>query len=156
LGDARATDMGRQGELNVGQLVRQRYDDRAVLIGFTTHDGTVTVATEWDGPAELKRVRPSLESSVERVFHDTGVPKFLLDLGGHRSALSGFRAPLLERAIGVIYRPDTERASHYFHVQLLDQFDMVIHVDRTRGVEPLERSSSWQPSEPAETYPTGL
>jgi len=148
--------MGQRGELNVGQLVRQQYGRRALLVGLTTHDGTVTAATEWDGPAELKRVRPSLPSSVERVCHESGLPRFLLELDAHRSVLAGFRTPHLERAIGVIYRPETERQSHYFHTQLLDQFDVLMHFDRTRAVEPLDRSGSWHSAEPSETYPTGL
>jgi len=156
LGDARATEMRERGELNVGQLIRDRYPNASVLVGFTTHDGTVTASTEWDGPAELKQVRPSLPSSVERIFHDTDVPQFLLDLRGKRAALDPLHSPRLERAIGVIYRPDTERASHYFHVRLVDQFDAVIHWDHTRAVEPLERTAHWRALEPAETYPTGL
>jgi erythromycin esterase-like protein len=156
LGDARATEMGQHGELNVGQLVRERYGADAVLIGFTTHDGTVTAATDWDGPAELKRVRPSLPDSVERLLHDTGQPRFLLDIRRNRPMLAALEEPRLERAIGVIYRPETERASHYFHVQLVNQFDAVIHIDHTRAVEPLERSVAWRAPEPAETYPSGL
>ena len=157
LGDARATEMGwQQGEVNVGQLVRMRYGDDSRLIGFTTHIGTVTAATEWDGPAELKRVRPSLESSVERILHESGVPKFLVDLRARRPEIAEFAMSFLERAIGVIYRPDTERVSHYFSVRLLDQFDTIIHVDDTRAVEPLERTVHWQSIEPVETYPSGL
>jgi erythromycin esterase-like protein len=156
LGDARATEMGGRGELNVGQLVRERYGRAALLVGFTTHDGTVTAASDWDAPAELKRVQPSAPSSVERLFHETGVSRFILDLRRHRSALAGLSRPRLERAIGVIYRPETERASHYFHATLLDQFDAVIHFDRTRAVEPLERTAAWQSGEPAETYHTGM
>lgn len=156
LGDARATEMGQHGELNVGQLVRERYGADAVLIGFTTHEGTVTAATDWDGAAELKRVRPSLPASVEHVGHETRLPRFFLDIRRNRRALAALEEPRLERAIGVIYRPETERASHYFHVQLVDQFDAVIHVDHTRAVEPLERSAAWRAPEPAETYPSGL
>jgi len=155
LGNAGATEMSRRGEFNVGQLVKTRFGDAARLIGFTTHEGTVTAAGEWDGPAELKRVRPSLPGSIEQVLHETEIPRFFLDLKGHRRALDAFQHPYLERAIGVIYRPETERMSHYFETRLLDQFDSVIHIDRTRGVEPLERSSGWS-AEAAETYPTGL
>ena len=155
LGNAGATEMGRRGELNVGQLMRTRFGTSARLIGFTTHDGTVTAASEWDGPAELKRVQPSLPGSIEHVLHETEIPRFFLDLRGHRRALDAFQHPYLERAIGVIYRPETERMSHYFQTRLLDQFDSVIHIDRTRGVEPLERNSEWS-GEAAETFPTGL
>jgi len=155
LGNAGATEMGRRGELNVGQLVRTRFGTSARLIGFTTHDGTVTAASEWGGPAELKQVKPSLPGSIEQVLHETEVPRFFLDLRGHRRSLDGFQHSYLERAIGVIYRPETERMSHYFETRLLDQFDSVIHIDRTRAVEPLERSSHWS-GEAGETYPTGL
>jgi erythromycin esterase-like protein len=156
LGDARATEMSQRGECNVGQLVRERHPGEAFLVGGTTHTGTVTAATEWDGPAELKHVRPSLPSSLERILHDTGIPQFLLHLRENRSRLAALEAPRLERAIGVIYRPETERYSHYFHTRVLDQFDALLHWDRTTAVEPLEHSIAWKPSEPAETYPTGL
>ena len=156
LGDARATEMTERGELNVGQLVRERYTNAAFLVGFTTHDGTVTAATEWDGPAELKTVRPSLSSSIERLCHDTAVTQFVLDLRSGQRELPLLALPRLERAIGVIYRPETERASHYFHARLANQFDGVIHIDHTRAVEPLERTADWREREPAETYPSGL
>jgi erythromycin esterase-like protein len=156
LGDARATEMSRRGEWNVGQLVRERYPRQSFLLGFTTHVGTVTAATEWDGPAELKRVRPSLPGSLERLLHDAGTPQFLLNLRDDRRGLSALEPTRLERAIGVIYRPETERYSHYFDTHVLDQFDALIHWDRTTAVEPLERSVEWNEAEPAETYPTGL
>jgi erythromycin esterase-like protein len=154
LGDARFTEMGERGELNVGQLVRERFGRDAVNLGFTTHTGTVTAATDWDGPAERKRVRPSLPESYERVFHDAGVPRFLLLLGDF--APPALKEPRLERAIGVIYRPDTERASHYFHARLPQQFDAVVHFDETRAVEPLERVAPPVVGELAETYPSGV
>ena len=154
LGDARATEMGQRGELNVGQLVREHYPGAAMLVGFTTHTGTVTAASQWDGPAERKYVRPSLRRSVEGLFHETSVPQFVLDL--RRPELALLRSPRLERAIGVIYRPETERASHYFNVRLVEQFDAVIHIDHTRAVEPLERTALWHEGEAAETYPSGL
>jgi erythromycin esterase-like protein/adenine/guanine phosphoribosyltransferase-like PRPP-binding protein len=156
LGDARATDMGKSGELNVGQLVRQHFREDAVNIGFTTHTGTVTAASEWDGPPERKHVRASLPGSYERLFHDSGVGRFLLPLardGALADALAGSR---LERAIGVLYVPRTERESHYFRATLAEQFDFVIHIDETRAVEPLERSAGWEAGEMAETYPSGL
>jgi len=137
VGNAGATEMGRRGELNVGQLVKNRFGAAARLIGFTTHDGTVTAASQWDGPAELKRVQPSLPGSIEQVLHETDIPRLFLDLRGHRRALDAFLHPYLERAIGVIYHPETERMSHYFETRLLDQFDSVIHIDHTNGVEPL-------------------
>ena len=153
LGDARATQMGTMGEINVGQLVRERFGDDAVSIGFTTHAGSVTAAPRWDSPAELMMVRPSAPGSYERLFHDTGLDAFALDLRGANRALVG--QPMLERAIGVVYRPATERQSHYFMASLADQFDIVIHVDETRGVEPLEL---WwrRDADLPETWPTGV
>jgi erythromycin esterase-like protein len=156
LGDARATEMGEGGELNVGQLVREKYGSRAVLVGFTTHTGTVTAATEWDGPAHRRHVRPALPGSYEKVFHDTGIPRFLLPLRTDPALAAAALAPRLERAIGVLYVPETERRSHYFHARLSEQFDFVLHFDETRAVEPLERTALWESGEVAETYPTGL
>jgi erythromycin esterase-like protein len=153
LGDARATQMGVQGELNVGQLARDRFGGAVQSIGFTTHTGSVTAAKDWDQPAELMAVRPSLPGSYERLFHDTGLPAFVLDLAGPVSAV--LRGPRLERAIGVIYRPATERHSHYFIASLPDQFDLVIHYDETRAVEPLELWSRPTADVP-DTFPTGV
>jgi erythromycin esterase-like protein len=153
LGDARATGMGQHGELNVGQLVRQRRGSDAVLVGFTTHHGTVTAASNWDGPAERKRVRPALAGSCEAVFHDTQISRFLLRC---REAEQPLIHPRLERAIGVIYRPDTERDSHYFHARLAEQFDAVLHFDETQAVEPLERTAEWEAGEVPETFPFGV
>lgn len=156
LGDARATDMSRRGEWNLGQLLREQYADKVVSIGFTTHEGTVTAASEWDAPAERMRVRPSLPGSYERLFHETGIPRFWLDFEKHGTVAGRLRARALERAIGVIYRPDTERESHYFNACLPDQFDGIVHIDHTRAVEPLERSVEWKAGEVEETYPTGI
>jgi erythromycin esterase-like protein len=157
LGDARATEMGDRGELNLGQLVRQRYgDDAAYLVGFTTHTGTVTAASDWGDPAERKAVRPGREDSYEGLLHATGIPRFWLDLRDDAPLARLLASPRLERAIGVIYRPETERQSHYFHAQLADQFDAVIHIDETRALEPLERTAAWEAGEPAETYPSGV
>jgi erythromycin esterase-like protein len=153
LGDARATQMGQRGEFNVGQLVRERYGRDAVLVGFTTHHGTVTAASDWGGTAERKRVRPALAGSYEEMFHHTGVAQFLLTLRKDDKATKGLREPKLERAIGVIYRPDTERMSHYFWARLPDQFDAVLHFDETRAVEPLERNAEWDAGEVPETFP---
>src|SRR6266581_1818044 len=149
LGDARATYMSDYGELNVGQLVREHYGPAAVLIGFTTYEGTVTAASDWDGPAERKRVRPALDDSYEASFHDADIPNFLLPLRGPDS--EAFRDSRLERAIGVIYLPQTERQSHYFEARLSDQFDAVIHFDETHALEPLERYALWESGEPPET-----
>ena len=153
LGDARATQMGTMGEINVGQLAREQFGDQVTSIGFTTHTGSVTAAHQWDSPAELMMVRPSLPESYERLFHDTGLGSFVFDLRGSQGAV--VRQPMLERAIGVIYRPRTERESHYFMASLADQFDVVIHVDETRGVEPLEL---WwrRDADLPETWPSGV
>ncbi|HEX6732103.1 MAG TPA: erythromycin esterase family protein [Pyrinomonadaceae bacterium] len=156
LGDARATRMGQEGEWNVGQLVRERHPGDAKLIGFTTYQGTVTAASNWDAPAERKRVRPALDSSYETLFHEVGMSRFLLTFGIADHAASALSEPLLERAIGVIYRPETERASHYFQARLSSQFDAVLHFDETRAVEPLERTSEWETGEVPETFPTGI
>jgi erythromycin esterase-like protein len=156
LGDARATEMGEEGELNVGQLVRERFGREALLVGFTTHQGTVTAAHDWDGPAERMRVVPALPGSVEALFHDVALPRFFLPLRDPGEALGNLREPRLERAIGVVYRPATERVSHYFHARVAEQFDCVVHLDRTRAVEPLERTARWREPEPPETYPSAL
>ena len=156
LGDARATYMGEYGELNVGQLVRQRYGRDSVLVGFTTYTGTVTAASDWDEPAERKRVRAGLEGSYEKLFHEVEIPNFLLALRDGGQTATALRGPRLERAIGVIYLPQTERHSHYFDARLPDQFDAVIHWDETRALEPLERQEIWEAGEPPETFPTGM
>ena len=156
IGDARATSMGREGELNVGQLVRERYDRDVELVGFSTYTGTVTAASDWDEPHERKRVRPALEGSYEALFHDTGLANFLLTLHEDNKAVKGLSGPRLERAIGVIYRPQTERISHYFKARLPEQFDAVIHFDKTRAVEPLDRTELWDVGEAPETFPSAL
>jgi erythromycin esterase-like protein len=157
LGDARATAMSKRHELNVGQLVREQFGRQEVFsIGFTTYAGTVTAASDWGEPAECKRVRPGLPGSYEELFHAVGVPDFWLDLRAENRATELLREPRLERAIGVIYLPKTERWSHYFDARLPDQFDVIIHLDETRALEPLERSSQWDRGELPESYPTGL
>jgi erythromycin esterase-like protein len=121
---------------------------------MTTYEGEVTAAHEWDEPAALRSVRPSLAGSYERLFHDSGVGSFVLPLGAPDVGRT-FAGPRLERAIGVLYRPETERASHYFMARLPDQFDVLVHVDRTRALEPLERWGRHEVDLP-ETYPTGV
>ncbi len=155
VGDARETEMGARGELNVGQLARQRYAGDCLLVGLTTHDGRVTAATDWGDPPERKHVRPALQGSHEALLHEVAMPQFWLDTADPR-VHDTLRVARLERAIGVIYRPDTERQSHYFDARLGDQFDAVIHLDRTRALEPLERTSTWDRGEPPETFPTGV
>jgi erythromycin esterase-like protein len=156
LGDARATYMADYGELNVGQLVRQRYGGDAILIGFTTYKGTVTAASDWDGPAERKRVRPALAESYETLFHESVGSNFLLTIRTNEAGAKAVRQPRLERAIGVVYLPQTERQSHYFDARLAEQFDAVIHFDETEALEPLERHALWETGEPPETFPTGM
>ncbi|AEM84766.1 erythromycin esterase family protein [Streptomyces violaceusniger] len=153
LGDARATESAMRGELNVGQLVREGHADDCRLLGFTTYTGTVTAADDWGSPAARKRVRPALAESVEELFHGAGEKEFLLDFGRAPLARGRLTSALLERAIGVIYRPDTERQSHYFLARVADQFDAVIHIDETRALEPLERTAGWERGEAPETYP---
>ena len=156
VGDARETELGQSGELNVGQLVRERSGSDAFLIGFTTYTGTVTASSDWDAPAELRRVRPALPGSYEALFHDVATPRFLLMLAEGSPAAAELAEPRLERAFGVIYRPESERLSHYFHARLPGQFDAVLHFDETRAVEPLERNAEWAPDEVPETYPSAL
>jgi erythromycin esterase-like protein len=156
IGDARATTMGDSGEWNVGQLSRERFGDEAVLVGFSTYAGTVTAASDWDAPAERKRVRPGMPGSWEALFHGIGVSDFLLSFKGEGPVIEALNQIRLERAIGVIYRPETERVSHYFEARLPSQFDALIHFDQTRAVEPLDGTSGWDLGEPPETYPTGV
>jgi erythromycin esterase-like protein len=156
LGNARATEMNERGEFNLGELVRERYGRESVHIGFTTYTGTVTAASDWDEPAERKQVRPALPGSYEALLHAAGHDGFWLEFAKHPKLAAELREPSrLERAIGVIYRPETERVSHYFHARLPDQFDAVLHFDVTRAVEPLERRAH-EPAEMDETFPTGL
>lgn len=156
IGDARATEVSQMGEWNVGQLARELYGDSARLIGFSTHNGWVTAASEWDGPAERKQVQPAISGSYEDVFHRAGIGRFMLPLRGDSPARQALMEQRLERAIGVLYLPRTERQSHYFHAQLPKQFDAVLHFDRTDAVQPLETTSHWKSGEAPETYPVGV
>ena len=155
IGDARATEIGAQGEWNLGELARKAYGDAVRLIGFSTYEGFVTAASEWDGPAEHKRVRPGLPGSYEELLHGTNIERFLLLLRQDpiRDILPQSK---LERAIGVLYLPRTERHSHYFSAHLARQFDALIHIDRTTAVRPLDRGGGWHGDEPPETYPGGF
>lgn len=148
LGDARATELGDDGQLNLGQLVREQFPGHSCTIGFTTDSGTVTAADQWDEPAQTMTVRPALPGSVEALFHQAG-GDFLL----RADELPAER--LLHRAIGVIYRPATERQSHYFMARPADQYDALIHIDRTTALEPLEVVAEPAGAE-SETYPDGL
>jgi erythromycin esterase-like protein len=142
LGDARATDAGRVGEVNLGQLVRQRERRETFAIGFTTYAGEVTAASSWGGPAERKRVRPALSGSWEALLHERGADRLVLD----PATLAGER---LQRAIGAVYEPETELVSHYVHARIAEQFHAVVHIDETQALEPLDVTSEWAAAEPA-------
>lgn len=157
IGDARATELGDQGELNIGQLMHEYHGSDAVSVGFSTYSGTVTAASDWGGAAECKHIRPGHPDSYETVFHNTGIPGFLLTLRDSGRAAESLRWGLLERAIGVIYLPETERISHYFYARLPDQFDAIIHIDETNAVRPLETMAEEEVSElEEETFPSGM
>lgn len=160
IGDARATEMGYSGDFNIGQLVRERYGKLALNIGFTTYTGTVTASSNWDEPGQRQYIRPAIPESYESLFHETGLSAFLLIFDKHNlmnhNLTKRLHTPLLERAIGVIYRPETERESHYFTASLSDQFNAVIHFDETHALEPLDSSEHWLNDEKPETYPFGF
>jgi len=161
LGDARATQMGLQGEWNVGQLARERWGTEVLSVGFTTYRGTVTAAAAWDEPAHRRRVRDGLPGSCEALCHETAhvlrEPGFWLPLRGHAAQDELLDHRRLQRAIGVVYLPSSERASHYFEARLPAQFDALVHLDETRALEPLEPAAGWiAGEEPPETYPSGL
>jgi len=153
LGDAAATEMGRRGEWNVGQLVRRVFAGNSFLAGFTTSTGSVAAASDWDAPVELKSIRPPLAGSCEELLRETGISEFFLLLGNGGRIDEALARPRLQRAIGVIYRPDTERISHYFHASLSRQFDALLHFDETSAVAPLDRNSGWHEPDAPETYP---
>ena len=158
IGDARATELGDVGELNLGQLVRERWPGESVLVGFTTYTGTVTAASDWGGAGELKTVRPALPGSYEELFHEVGAPRFLLAFAEAGEAAEALSDRRLQRAIGVVYRPETERQSHYLRAWLSRQFDAVLHFDQTTAVEALEPPEEQEPAEeePPETFPSAL
>src|SRR5918998_1260018 len=160
LGDARATEMGVVGELNVGQLMRERHPHETYGIGFTTYEGTVAAAAEWDSPARQRRVLPGLPGSYEDLLHQASAiaeTDLMLDLRNQGAAMEALAEPRLERAIGVIYKPATERFSHYFHAILPRQFDAVLHIDRTSAVQPLDADPGFEaPDETPETWPFGV
>jgi erythromycin esterase-like protein len=150
VGDARATSMGAErGELNLGQLARERHGDAVRIVGFTTHAGTVTAASDWDAPAQCRQVRPSLPGSVERLLHEAGIGRGVLDLRG-----GVLRDERLQRMIGVIYRPEGERQSHYLTARPGEQFDALVHVDETTALQPLERLP--QVEGRPDTVPSGM
>lgn len=141
IGDARSTEMGRRGELNIGQLCAEHFGADSYRIGFGTHTGTVAAADNWDEPVRIMEVNPSIYGSHERACHESGISRFLLPLGGVRGAL-GEEARASERAIGVIYRPETEMLSHYFEAELDTQFDEYVWFDESRAVTPFERAQA--------------
>ena len=156
IGNAEFTEMGQvRGEHNIGQLARERFGDNAALIGFGTDRGTVAAASDWNGPMEIKRVKPSRDNSYEGSSRDAGIPAFFLETGpGQKKHIRDALAePLLERAIGVIYRPETELLSHYFQAELSRQFDAWIWFTETQAVAAHGEA---HPHGPDETYPFGL
>ncbi|MBA3395049.1 MAG: erythromycin esterase family protein [Deltaproteobacteria bacterium] len=159
VGDARATELGDSGQLSLGQLMRQRHPDEVALVGFTTHTGTVECAYDWDEPGAVEDVRPSLPGSWEELFHEIGIPRFMITSSALRRVV-GDEVTRLHRAIGVVYRPKTERRSHYYDARLADQYDLIVHVDETSAVEPLEPDdkpvTAREAHELPETYPTGM
>jgi erythromycin esterase-like protein len=137
-GDARMTEMGKSGELNVGELMRKSNDGNSILIGFTTYTGEVTAASQWGEEGKTMKVRPAIAGSYSNLFHQTRVPNFLLIFRGNERLTQELSRPRLERAIGVTYLPETERQSHYFQAQMAKQFDAIIHLDTTKAVTPLD------------------
>jgi protein-L-isoaspartate(D-aspartate) O-methyltransferase len=155
VGDSQFMEMSARGEYNIGHLCRQTFGSSVYAIGFGTHSGEVAAASDWDGPMEIKTVQPSLSGSYERVCHDVGMENFLLPLGTEATAGvdESLKNPRLERAIGVIYRPETERQSHYFQAILPGQFDEYVWFDNTHAVTPLHTSML---QGLPDTYPFGI
>ena len=155
VGDSAATEMALRGEHNIGHLCRQEFGGSAYLVGFGTNSGTVAAASDWDGPMEIKKVQPALPKSYERLCHASGHPRFMLGLRNRAELTSaqGLGKPQLERAIGVVYRPETERASHYFQAILPRQFDEYVWFDDTRAVTPFDTAEL---AGLPDTYPFGL
>jgi erythromycin esterase-like protein/predicted phosphoribosyltransferase len=156
IGNASATEMAWRGEYNIGQLVREKYGNDCLLIGFSTSSGHVTAADNWDGPALRKKINPPFPGSYEEVFSSLACKQFLVDLRLKNEATDLLRESRLQHAIGVVYRPETERESHYFFSQLTEQFDFLIHFDKTSVLHPLESMPHWHRGDMDETYPYGL
>jgi erythromycin esterase-like protein len=159
LGDGRATEKREDRLVTVGQLLRQQHGAETVLVAFTTHRGTVTAASEWDGPPEIKKLRPAFSGSFEALFHDTQIARFMISSRGHEKVLEVFRKDRPERSIGAIYHsetPEAERAAHYFIACLAEQFDAVLYFDETRAIEPLEFTRGETTVEAPLTYPFGV
>lgn len=157
VGDARATHQGERGEFNIGQLVKAKHGALSYALGFSTAVGTVTAASDWGGSAECKNIRPPLKDSYELLFSEANYPAFFLLLGA--AAETSEAPPLtskLHRAIGVIYKPETERQSHYFYSILSKQYDGIIHINETHAVRPLDIAEKWLENEMPEAFPSGL
>jgi erythromycin esterase-like protein len=148
--------MSRRGELNIGQLVRGKYGNRTLLVGFSTCRGTVTAASDWDAAIERKCVQEPLPHSYEEIFQRVNHKQFMLNLRENNEAVDLLMDPKLQRAIGVIYRPEKERQSHYYASCLPEQFDFILHYDETHAVKPLKTTPHWHRGEMDETYSTGL
>lgn len=143
VGDARAVEMSERGEVNIGQLVREQHPD-TYSIGFSTYEGSVTAASDWDAPAMCREISPGFSESYEELFHHVPYRNFILPLTGSEKLYHHLKIPRLQRAIGVIYRPETERLSHYYFTHLPYQFDSIIHLDKTTAVRPLVLNKEWQ------------
>ena len=156
LGDARATQQSLSGELNVGQLMRQKYASEVYSLGFTTYQGYVTAAPEWGASAERKSINQGLEGSYEKLFHQLGFERFLYIFKDNPQLRAVLPSKLLERAIGVVYLPLSERNSHYFYANMANQFDAVLHIDTTEALKPLEKYASTPKEDAPETFPSGL
>ena len=175
MGDARETESRRAREVNIGQLVRERFGiDKTFNIGFSTYTGSVTATDDWDMDPDVKRVRPSLNNSVEYLLHEALIADTAMVNDGQYYLLFRSNDPSvnlskdlhaalhkqrLERAIGVIYRPHTERQSHYFQAHLSTQFDCIIHIEVTRALRPLEIHPAWTEAEKAhvpDTFPMNV
>jgi protein-L-isoaspartate(D-aspartate) O-methyltransferase len=137
VGDARATEMRDRRELNLGQLCRQGFGEAAVNVGFATDHGQVLAAHEWDAPGEVREIRHGHPESYEAVMHESGIPAFVLTLENHPAIKKELCPARLMRAIGVVYRPQTELQSHYFMSVLPDQLDELVWIDRTSAVHPI-------------------
>lgn len=156
LGDASATEMGEHGEWNLGQLLRQRLGAQVFNVGMSTHHGWVTAAQDWEAPAQRKRVQPGLPGSWEDLLHQTDTARFMLSFKDNPLLSCLGQAQRLQRAIGVVYRPETERTSHYLYTRLPQQFDALLHFDDTQALEPLDAGAVWVSGEAPETYPSGM
>lgn len=156
VGDARATEVAERGELTLGQLARERHGHHTALVGMTTYEGTVTAARNWGEPPEVRQMGPAHEGSIEELLHHVGLDSLLLAPAEGTRAYAELNQSFGERAVGVVYRPETERQSHYLIANPARQFDAIVHIDRTTAITPLEAGAAWVEEEPPETYPTAL